>query len=284
MSPPLAAAGTLALGDRAVHRVGLGGGRIPGFADDSSAALVLRRALDLGVNLIDTADIYGRGLSETRIAAALHPYPEDLVIATKGGFVPSGAGPVPDGRPQHLRDACEGSLRRLRLDTIELYQLHTPDPAVPFEESLGALVELREQGKVRDLGLSNVTAEQLARARELTPIVSVQNAYNIRRHRRFGADAVLAACERAGIVFLASQPLAAGRLPGEEALLLVASRHAATPGQVALAWLLQCSPGVLPIPGTRSVRHLEENVAAPSVSLSAEDVAELELPADTGSG
>ncbi len=258
-------------------RVGLGGGRIPGFADDGSAAVLLRRALELGVNLIDTADIYGRGLSETRIATALHPYPEDLVIATKGGFVPSGAGPVPDGRPQHLRDACEASLRRLRLDTIELYQLHTPDPAVPFEESLGALVELREQGKVRHLGLSNVTAEQLARARELAPIVSVQNSYNVRRRRRFGPDPVLAACERAGIVLLASQPLAAGRLPGDEAPQRVAARRAATPGQVALAWLLKCSPVVLPIPGTRSVRHLEENVAAPSVSLRAEDLSELEL-------
>jgi pyridoxine 4-dehydrogenase len=274
----------LALGDRAVCRVGLGGGRIPGFADDGSAAALLRRALELGVNLIDTADIYGRGLSETRIAAALHPYPQDLVIATKGGFVPSVAGPVPDGRPQHLRDACEASLRRLRLDRIELYQLHTPDPAVPFEESLGALVELRKQGKVRHLGLSNVTAEQLARARELAPIVSVQNSYNVRRRRRFGPDPVLAACERAGIVFLASQPLAAGRLPGDEAPQRVASRRAATPGQVALSWLLQCSPVVLPIPGTRSVRHLQENVAALSVSLNAEDLSELTNPAETGSG
>jgi len=251
-------------------------GVIRGVVRDSSAAVLLRRALELGVNLIDTADIYGRGLSETRIAAALHPYPEDLVIATKGGFVASAAGPVPDGRPRHLRAACEASLRRLRLDTIELYQLHTPDPAVPFEESLGALVELREQGKVRHLGLSNVTAEQLARARELAPIASVQNGYNIRRHRRFGPDAALAACERAGIAFLAWQPMAAGRLPGDEAPQRVASRRAATPGQVALAWLLQCSPVVLPIPGTRSVRHLEENVTASSVSLTAEDLSELE--------
>jgi pyridoxine 4-dehydrogenase len=248
-----------------------------GCPDDASAAALLRRAVDLGVNLIDTADLYGDGRSEMRIAKALHPYPAGLVIATKGGFVPGPDGPVPDGSPAHLRAACDASLRRLGLDTLDLYFLHAPDPAVPFTESLGALAELRAEGKVRLVGLSNVSAEQLARARTVLPVAAVQNGYNVRRRRRFGPDPVLAECERDGIPFLASQPLAVGRLAqADEAASSVAARHGATPGQVALAWLLGQSPVTLPIPGTTSVRHLEENLAAATLRLGAEDVAELE--------
>jgi pyridoxine 4-dehydrogenase len=257
-----------------------------GCPDDASAAALLRRAVDLGVNLIDTADLYGRGLSETRIAKALRPYPTGLVIATKGGFVPGTYGPVPDGSPAHLRAACEASLRRLGLETIDLYFLHAPDPAVPWSESLGALAELRGEGKVRLVGLSNVSAEQLALARTVLPVTAVQNSYNVRRRRRFGPDPVLAECERDSIPFLASQPLAVGRLAqGDEAARSVAARHGATLGQVALAWLLGQSPVTLPIPGTTSVRHLEENLAAASLRLGVEDVAELERrPADGDAG
>ena len=283
--PPAAGAGTVALGDGPrVPRVGFGAGRLAACADDSAATALLRRAVDLGVGLIDTADIYGRGISETRIAQALHPYPGEVVIATKGGFVPSGAGPVPDGRPEHLRAACEGSLRRLRLDTIDLYQLHAPDPGVPLEDSLGALAELRAEGKIRRLGLSNVSPEQLARARGLAPIACVQNAYNVRRRRRFGPDPLLAECERAGHAFIAWQPLAAGRLAREDAAREVARRHGATPAQVVLAWLLVQSPAVLAIPGTTSLGHLEENVAAASLRLGADDAAALEGPPTAGAG
>jgi aryl-alcohol dehydrogenase-like predicted oxidoreductase len=260
-----------------VRRIGLGGGRIPGCPDDASAATLLHRALDLGVNLIDTADLYGRGLSETRIAKALCPYPADLVIATKGGFVPGPDGPVPDGRPGQLRAACEGSLGRLGLETIDLYFLHTPDPAVPLIESLGELAKLQAEGKIRLVGLSNVNAEQLALASSVVTVAAVQNGYNVRRRRRFGPDPVLAACERSGIPFLASQPLAVGRLAqADDAARRVAARHDATPGQVALAWLLGQSEMTLPIPGTTSVRHLEENMAAATLRLDTEDLLELE--------
>jgi pyridoxine 4-dehydrogenase len=267
-------------------RIGFGGGRLPGCPDQATATAVLRRAVELGVDLIDTADIYGNGVSESRIAEALFPYPAHVTIATKGGFVRGAEGPVPDGRPAHLRAACEASLRRLRIDAIDLYQLHTPDPQVAFEESVGALVELRDAGKVRGIGLSQVTAEQLSRARTLTPVASVQNGYNVRRRRRFGPDPVLGECERAGITYLAFHPLAAGRLAGDEAAAEVARRLGATAGQVALAWLLAQSDAIVPIPGTRTVQHLEENMAAARVRLEAADIAALERSPtpDAGAG
>jgi aryl-alcohol dehydrogenase-like predicted oxidoreductase len=253
-----------------------------GCPDDESATALLRRAVDLGVNLIDTADLYGNGRSEARIARALHPYPAGLVIATKGGFVAGPDGPVPDGSPAHLRAACEASLRRLGLETIDLYFLHAPDPAVPLSESLRALAELRAEGKIRLVGVSNVSAEQLALARTVLPVAAAQNVYNVRRRRRFGPDPVLAECERIGIPFLAWQPLAAGRLAeADKATRRVAARHGAAPGQVALAWLLQQSAVTLPIPGTTSVGHLEENMAAGSLRLRPEEIAEMERrPAD----
>ena len=260
-----------------MRRIGLGGGRLMGCADDASAATLLRRALELGVNLIDTADLYGRGHSEIRIAQALRPYPADLVIATKGGFVAGPDGPAPDGSPAHLRAACEASLRRLGVEAIDLYFLHTPDPAVPLAESLGELATLRAEGKIRLVGLSNVSADQLALATSLLTVSAVQNRYNVRLRRRFGPDPVLAACERIGIPFMAYTPLAAGRLAQvDEAAGRVAARHGATPGQVALAWLLGQSDMTLPIPGTTSVRHLEENLAAEKLQLGAEDLTELE--------
>jgi pyridoxine 4-dehydrogenase len=206
-------------------------------------------------------------VSEELIAEALHPYPEDLVIATKGGLLRTGPGQwPPDGRPEHLREACEGSLRRLRVDRIDLYQLHRPDPAVPYEESVGALAQLRAEGKVRHVGVSNVTVEQLAAARSIVPVVSVQNRYNVTER---DSEDVLRVCEADGLGFLPWLPL--GSTSGE-ALDEVAARLGATARQVALAWLLHHSPVILPIPGTSSVAHLEENVAAAQLELSPEDV------------
>jgi aryl-alcohol dehydrogenase-like predicted oxidoreductase len=235
--------------------------------DRELARGLLRRALELGVNLIDTADAYGPGTSEEVIAEALHPYPEDLVVATKGGQVHDEQGRArPDGRPEHLREACEASLRRLRLERIDLYQLHSPDPEVPLEESLGALVELRAAGKIRHIGVSNVFGDQLALARSTAPIVSVQNRYNAGNR---AAEASLEFCEREGIAFLPWAPLGAGALAPEEGpLAAVAGECGATPAQVALAWLLRRSPVVLPIPGTSSAEHLEENMGATRVRLS----------------
>jgi len=263
-------------------RIGFGAGRLPGCPSQAAATSVLRRAVELGVQLIDTADIYGDGLSELRIADALYPYPAHLTIATKGGFVRGPDGTVPDGRPAHLRAACDGSLQRLRLDVIDLYQLHTPDPRVPLEESVGALGELREAGKIRHIGLSQVTTEQLALARGLTAVASVQNGYNVRRRRRFGPDPVLGECERSGIAYLAFHPLAAGRLAGDKAASEIARRLGATAGQVALAWLLGQSEAIVPIPGTRTVQHLEENMAAARVRLEAADIARLARPPTPG--
>jgi pyridoxine 4-dehydrogenase len=267
-------------GDLEVRRLGFGamricGPAILGWPDDRENALrVLRRAVELGVNLIDTADSYGPEVSELLIAEALHPYPDGLVVATKGGLLrtSSGAWP-PDGRPEHLREACEGSLRRLRVDRIDLYQLHAPDPQVPFEESVGELGRLRAEGKIRHVGLSNVSVEQLSRGQELVEIVSVQNRYSL-ADRKWAE--VLDECERQGIAFLPWYPLAVGRLaePGGS-LGRIADAHGATPAQVALAWLLARSPVVVPIPGTASVAHLEENVAAASLVLSDEELADL---------
>ena len=276
-----AAAGTFALGgDLNVNRMGFGAMRITGEGiwgepeDPEEARRVLRRAVEFGINLIDTADSYGPEVSERLIAETLHPYPEGLVIATKGGLTRPGPGRwESDGRPEHLREACEGSLRRLKVERIDLYQLHRIDPRVPAEESLGTLAELREEGKIRHVGLSEVSVEQLERARKIVPIVSVQNRYNLTDR---GSEDVLDFCEREGLGFIPWFPLATGNLarPGGP-LDEIVTRHNAAPGQVALAWLLQRSPVMLPIPGTSSVEHLEENVAAADLQLSREEFEEL---------
>jgi pyridoxine 4-dehydrogenase len=276
-----AAAGTLEIGgDLEVNRLGFGAMRITGSGilgppeDPDEARSVLRRAIDLGVNLIDTADSYGPEVSENLIAETLHPYPDGLVIATKGGLTRTGAGAwPPDGRPEHLREACEASLRRLRLDRIDVYQLHRPDPKVPYEESVGALAELQREGKIRHIGVSNVDLEQLEIARRLVEVVSVQNRYSLFDR---DSDDVLDRCERDGLAFLPWWPLAAGGIGDGSAIARVAAAHDATPFQVAIAWLLARSPVVAPIPGTSSVAHLEENVAAAEVRLSEEDRAELD--------
>ena len=273
VGPDAAAAGTFALGgDLNVNRLGFGAMRITGPGiwgepeDPDEAKAVLRRAVEFGINLIDTADIYGPEVSERLISEALHPYPEGLVIATKGGLTRPGRDRlVPDGRPEHLREACEGSLRRLGVERIDLYQFHTPDPQVPFEDSVWAIAQLRDEGKVRHVGLSNVGVRELEIAIDIVPIASVQNRYNLTDR---SSEAVLQACEREGVGFIPWHPLATGRLaraggPLDE----IAARHGATPSQVALAWLLGHSPAMLPIPGTSSVAHLEENVAAAALEL-----------------
>jgi pyridoxine 4-dehydrogenase len=273
--------GTLQIGDRTVRRLGFGAMRITGEgiwgppADHDGAIATVRRAVELGVNLIDTADSYGPEVSEELIAEALHPYPDELVIATKGGLTRSGPDEWDaDGRPEHLREACEGSLRRLRLDAIELYQLHRPDPRVPYEDSVAALKELQAEGKIRHIGVSNVSVEELETARSLVEVVSVQNRFNLTDR---GAEDVLERCEELEIIFIPWWPLSAGSLaePGGP-VDQIASAHDATPGQVALAWLLARSPVMLPIPGTSSVEHLEENLAAAALKLSDDELADLE--------
>jgi aryl-alcohol dehydrogenase-like predicted oxidoreductase len=237
--------------------------------DRDEAKAVLRRAIELGVNFIDTADSYGPDVSERLIAEALFPYPADLVIATKGGLERTGPGRWPsNAHPDHLKEACAGSLRRLRLDEIPLYQLHRPDPKVPYEDSVGALVELKEQGKIRHIGLSNVTEAELRVAQALTPVVSIQNRYNLSDR---GSESMLDLCEQEGIAFLPWAPIqdADRHAPLRE----VASRHRVTTTQVVLAWLLARSPEMLPIPGTGSVAHLEDNVTAASIRLEDDDVA-----------
>ncbi|MDQ3927125.1 MAG: aldo/keto reductase, partial [Actinomycetota bacterium] len=274
-------AGTFDLGgDLNVVRMGFGAMRITGEGiwgepeDPEEARTVLRRAIELGINLIDTADSYGPEVSERLIGETLHPYPEGLVIATKGGLTRPGPGQwKPDGRPEHLREACEGSLRRLKVDRIDLYQLHRIDPRVPAEESLGTLAELREEGKIRHVGLSEVRVEEIQQAREIVPIASVQNRYNL-TDRNY--EDVLDFCEREGIGFIPWFPLATGNLarPGGP-LDEMAARRGVAPSQIALAWLLMRSPVMLPIPGTSSVAHLEENVAAADLRLSQEEFEEL---------
>lgn len=267
-------------GDLTVRRLGFGAMRITGPGiwgeppDHDAAIAVLRRAVDLGVNFIDTADSYGPFVSERLIAEALHPYPEALVIATKGGLQRSGPGQwPPDGRPQHLRAACDGSLERLRLDQIPLYQLHRPDPKVPFEDSVGMLVELKNEGKIRHIGLSNVNERQLDAAMHLTPVVSVQNRYS---HVDRSSEAMLDRCESESIAFLPWAPIEAGRIDRDSPIARVAAAHDATPHQVALAWLLARSPVMVPIPGTGSVAHLEENEGASELELTPAEVAELQ--------
>jgi pyridoxine 4-dehydrogenase len=279
--PNAAAAGTFDIGgDLRVNRLGFGAMRITGKGiwgepeNPEEARAVLKRAVELGINLIDTADSYGPHVSERLIGETLHPYPEDLVIATKGGLLRDGPGQWRrDARPEHLREACEGSLKRLKLDRIDLYQLHRIDPRVPAEEPLGALAELREEGKIRHIGLSEVSVEQIQRAQQIVPIVSVQNRYNLTDR---DSEDVLDFCEREGIGFIPWFPLATGDLarPGGP-LDEIATRYGASPGQVALAWLLWRSPVMLPIPGTSSVEHLVENVAAASLELDEEEFAEL---------
>ena len=276
-----AASGTFAIGgDLTVNRLGFGAMRITGKgiwgepADPDEARAVLRRAVELGVNLIDTADSYGPDVSERLIGETLAPYPEDMVIATKAGLVRPGPSRWdPDGRPEHIREAIEGSLTRLKLEIIDLYQLHRIDPKVPMEDQVGTMAELRDEGKVRHVGLSEVGVEEIDGARRIVPIATVQNRYNFSDR---GHEDVLDFCEREGIGFIPWFPLAVGDLarPGSPLDEIAESRGAA-PGQVALAWLLRRSPVMLPIPGTSSVEHLEENIAAASIELTDDEFEEL---------
>lgn len=279
-SPPAAAAGTIALGELRVRRMGFGAMRLcgPGIwgppRDRGAAHALLRRAIELGIDFIDTADSYGPQIDETLIAEALHPYPEGLVVGTKGGLVrPSAPRWDTEGSPEHLKNAIDGSLARLKLERIDLYQLHAPDPKVVFEDSVGTLADAQRAGKIRHIGLSNVSVRQLEQARRIAPIVSVQNRYNL--EDRASQD-VLGACQRMGIAFLPWFPLGAGSALHSEKVKRVAARRRASSAQVLLAWLLARSPVMLPIPGTASIRHLEENTAAGALQLSSEDLAVLD--------
>jgi aryl-alcohol dehydrogenase-like predicted oxidoreductase len=282
-SQPLDAArsGTFLLGgDLPVNRLGFGAMRITGEgvwgppADRAEAIAVLRRAVDLGVNLIDTAESYGPHVSEELIREALYPYREGVVIATKGGFDRSGPNAWEvNGRPERLRKGVDGSLRRLRVERIDLYQLHRIDPDVPADEQFGALLEFQSEGKIRHIGLSETTVEQIEEARRHFPVVSVQNRYNL-GDREW--EAVVDHCDREGIGFIPWYPLAVGKLAEDGGPLAeIAARHGARPAQVALAWLLRRTPVMLPIPGTSQVKHLEENVAGVDIELSDEELASL---------
>ncbi len=271
-----AAAGTVHLGDMEVSRMGFGAMRLTGEGvwgppeDREAAHRVLRTAVhELGITFVDTADAYGPDVDEELIAEALHPYPAELVIGTKGGSIRPGGEWKRNGRPEHLRRALHGSLRRLRLERIELYQLHSPDPDVPIEESLGELVRLRDEGKIRHIGVSNFDVEQLERALAVTPVVSVQNHYNV--GVRSESDPVVDWCEERDIVFMAYRPVAGGSMDSD-AVRRVAERRDATPSQVALAWLLHRSPVILPIPGTSSLEHLRENTAATELELTPDEL------------
>jgi aryl-alcohol dehydrogenase-like predicted oxidoreductase len=263
-------------GGPTVGRLGFGAMRITGQGiwgaprDEGEAITLLRRVVEKGVSFIDTADSYGPEVSETLIAKALYPYPAGLVVASKGGLTRPGPGYWDvDCRPDQLRRACDGSLQRLRVERIELYQLHAVDHRVPIEESIGTLVDLQREGKIRFIGVSNVSAAELSRARKVAEIVSVQNSYNLRDR---SSDALVDICAGAGIAFIPFYPLAKGRLARPDSpLAKIAKRHHATPGQIALAWLLHRSQVMLPIPGTSSLAHFEENFAALSIRLSAEE-------------
>jgi pyridoxine 4-dehydrogenase len=272
--PSADAAGTIGIGgDLTVNRLGFGAMRITGQGiwgeppDRERAQAALRQAVALGVNFIDTADSYGPEVSEKLIADTLYPYPDDLVIATKGGLLRPGPGRwEPDGRPEHLREACEGSLRRLKLDQIPLYQFHRPDPRVPYAESMGALVELKQQGKIRHIGVSNVSEDQLREAQRITPVVSVQNRYNLADR---ASESIVDLCDQEDLIFLPWAPIQdADRMAP---ILSAASRHHVSTRQIALAWLLSRSPQILPIPGSGSPEHVAENVAAASVQLTNEE-------------
>lgn len=270
---PAAQAGEFMIGGKLpIHRLGFGAMRVTGKGiwgepqDHDEVVRVLRRAIELGINFIDTADSYGPEVSERLIAEALYPYPSDLVIATKAGFDRPGPDRwVENGKPEHLRSACEGSLRRLRLDRIDLFQLHRIDPKVPADDQLGALTDLQAEGKIRYVGLSEVSVAQIEHARKIVPIVTVQNRYSITDQ---GYDDVVNYCEHAGIGFIPWFPLAAGRLTAAgSAIAKTAEKFKITTSQLALVWLLRRSPVMIPIPGTSQVRHLEENVAAATLKI-----------------
>jgi aryl-alcohol dehydrogenase-like predicted oxidoreductase len=271
-SRPAAASGTFQIGDRTVNRLGYGTMQLPGAGvwgptrDHDESIRVLRRAIELGVTLIDTADSYGPHVADDLVHEALHPYPDDLVIATKAGLTRSGPGRwAANGHPDHLRASCEDSLRRLGLDAIQLFQLHRIDPSVPADEQFGTLKELRDEGKIRYVGLSEVSVAEIEAARRVVPIATVQNLYNLAERQ---SEDVLAYCEREGIGFIPWFPIAAGKLAEDGgAASLLASEKGVTPAQIALAWLLGRSPVILPIPGTSQVTHLEENCAAAQVEL-----------------
>ncbi|HEY9287522.1 MAG TPA: aldo/keto reductase [Candidatus Dormibacteraeota bacterium] len=275
-----ALAGTIEIGgDLTVNRFGFGAMRLTGEgiwgepADRVESQRVLRRVIDLGINFIDTADSYGPEVSERLIGETLYPYPDDLVIATKAGLTRPGPGQwTPNGRPEYLKKQVEGSLRRLRADELDILQLHRPDPKVPLEESIGALIELKDQGKIRHIGLSNVTIEQLKQAEKLTPIVSVQNRYNLFDRE---SEPMLEQCSLEQLAFLPWRPVGGGDL-GERVVEEIGKRYKATPTQIGLAWLLSHSPVMLPIAGTSKVAHLEENLAAVALEIAPADLAALD--------
>jgi pyridoxine 4-dehydrogenase len=282
-----ATVGTITLGDLRVRRLGYGAMRVSGarnaagVRDRAEAIKIYRRASERGINFIDTANVYGYGESEEILAEALRPYPADLVIATKAGFRPGKIEPgktslPPLGDPGHIKEECDKSLRRLRLDCIDLYQVHVPDPGVPYEETVGAFVELQQAGKVRHIGVSNVTLEQLAIARSLCTVVSVQNAYNAGTRN---SESLLAACEEAGMAFLPWKPIQLDGTPAAAVAAAIAGERAITTQQVALAWALAHSPAMLPIPGTSKQHHLDENIDAAFIELSKEEIARLESAA-----
>jgi pyridoxine 4-dehydrogenase len=277
-----AAAGALTIGgDLTACRMGFGAMWMTAAHPEPCRALLLR-AVEVGINLIDTADVYGNGSSELMIAEALHPYPAGVVIATKGGQRVVEGKPVANGRPEYLREACEASLQRLRLDTIDLYQLHMPDPEVPLAESLGALADLRSEGKIRHIGGSNLFRAGFELSLSTVSLVSVQNQFNLASRN---SAPELATCEQRGLAFIPYRPLGGGSLTQAEGeLARISEAHGATNAQVALAWLLQRSPSMLPIPGTTSITHLEENVAAAGLRLTDEDLTRLEALPDVAAG
>jgi aryl-alcohol dehydrogenase-like predicted oxidoreductase len=287
LRPDATASGTFRLGDRTIYRMGFGAMRITGPGiwgeprDVNEAKRVLRRVVELGINFIDTADSYGPEVSERLLAEALHPYPAGLVIATKGGLTRSGPEQwAPVGRAEYLRQCVEMSLRRLRVDCIELYQLHRIDPRTPLEESLGALQALQQAGKIRHIGLSEVSVTELQQAQKIVPIVTVQNLYNLGNRQ---SEPLLVHCEKHGIGFIPWFPIGGGDLVKPGGILdSAAKRHGVTVSQLALAWLLHRSPVMLPIPGTSSIAHLEENTAASSLRLSAAEWAEIERSVPVG--
>lgn len=280
---PATQAGTITIGgDLTVNRMAYGAMRITGPGiwgppkDHDEAIRVLRRCLDLGINFIDTADSYGPYVSEELIAEALHPYPAGLVIATKGGLLRTGPNQWPvDGSRKHLEEALNGSLKRLKIERIDLYQLHRFDDKVPADEYLGFLKEAQQQGKIRHIGLSEVSVEQIQQAQQYFEVVSVQNMYNFGQQKW---NPTLTFCEQNHIAFIPWYPLSAGNLQAEQAIRKVAERHGATEYQIALAWLLAASPVMLPIAGTSSVKHLEENVQAATINLTDEDLRDMPLP------